>query len=468
VHYLDSNRIPHYFIALERAPASEAWCGRRFAWLGALAVTVGLAGAALPAAAGSPGEDAEHAASNPAFAKFQRALENIRTLHVEPPDEESLVSSALQGMVRSLDPHSVYLDRAAYRAVQQEMRGTFVGLGIEVVVDESYLRVTHALADAPAYRAGLRSGDLIAAMDGQSVAGMSLEQALLRAHGAADSSIALTVLQPGDDVPKLITVTRAIIAQPTVRARTLESGYLHLRITHFRQNTPELMVSAIVDFFARSPEGVAGMILDLRDNPGGSLRAAVAVSAAFLPRSALVVSMQGPRLGADERLYATGDDYLRGAREDYLERLPAIVKTVPLAVLINGGSASAAEIVAGALQDHGRALLVGAPTYGKGSVQSIVPFEDGTALKLTVARYFTPSGRAIQSRGIQPDVKVEQLSEPPKERTGMTFDTANGDFAETGGTLKAVSTSASQHSGAEADRQLKSALSALKLRTVVR
>jgi carboxyl-terminal processing protease len=272
------------------------------------------------------------------------------------------------------------------------------------------VKVVAPIEDTPAFRAGVKAGDLIIKLDETNVKGMTLNDAVKRMRGKPNTDITLTIIRKGDPKPKIVTLTRAVIQIQSVKNKLIEPGYAYVRVTQFQEHTPEKLAAALDSMWKQSNGQVKGMILDLRNDPGGLLNAAVAISAAFLPQNALVVYTDGRTEDSKMRLYASSEYYLRGSKEDYLKKLPASVKTVPMVVLVNGGSASASEIVAGALQDHKRAIIMGTQTFGKGSVQTILPLGNNTAIKLTTARYYTPNGRSIQAKGIVPDIPVEEAT----------------------------------------------------------
>jgi len=350
-----------------------------------------------------------HAAgpSTDSWEKVQRVFDEIRARYPGRIDQNAMANRAIQSMLQGLDPYSTLLDENAYGVFQQDVRGNYVGLGLEVELDQDALTILSSMEGTPAYQADLRAGDRITTLDGVSVAGLSLEQALHLAHGEIDSNLLLTVLRAGENAPRTVTVRRTLVPRANVRDRWLQHGFAYVRIEHFDQSTPPLVMRALSRLGDTAGSKVAGLVMDLRGNPGGSVRAAVAISAAFLPEHSLVVSMEGPSIGDDAQLFAQSNDAAQSAASDAAISARAFAKTVPMVVLVDGGSASAAEILAGALQDHRRALLIGSRTFGKGTVQSIVPLGDGTALKLTVARYLTPSGRAIQGLGIEPDARID-------------------------------------------------------------
>jgi carboxyl-terminal processing protease len=333
----------------------------------------------------------------------------IKSDYVEPVDDKRLIKEAINGMLTGLDPHSAFLDADAYKEMQTTTTGKFGGLGIEVGVEDGFVKVISPIDDTPAHRAGIKSGDFIIKVDETSLRGLSLTEAVKRMRGDAGTEAVLTVLRRGEAKELVFSVRRAVIEIQSVRSRTLEPGFGVIRLTQFEEATGEKLVRAINDVYKQNGGTLKGLVLDLRNDPGGLLNAAVAVSAAFLPKDALVVYTDGRIQDAKMRLHAHKDNYLRNpGREDYLAKLPASIKTIPLVVLVNNGTASASEIVAGALQDHKRASVMGSQTFGKGSVQTILPLPgNSSAIKLTTARYYTPNGRSIQAKGIEPDVPVD-------------------------------------------------------------
>lgn len=341
-----------------------------------------------------------------AHEKLLRAFDAIISRHPEPVDDDAMVARAIQSMVSGLDPYAVLLDRNAYRLLQEEVRGTYVGLGVEVELAQDALTIVSSLEETPAYGAGLRAGDRITTLDGVSLAGLTLEQALHLARGEAGSPIRLTVVSPGDKQPRSMTLTRALIPQLTLHAQRLPDDIGYLRVERFHRTTPDLVRRSLERLYHQSTGKVGGLVIDLRDNPGGSVRAAVEICSAFLPERTLVVTLDGPSIPEDDRTYITPAD-IRPSQENNENPLGPFIESVPIVVLIDGTSASAAEIVAGCLQDHKRARLVGTRSFGKGTVQSVVPLGDGSALRLTVGRYRTPSGRLIQGNGIEPDARVD-------------------------------------------------------------
>jgi carboxyl-terminal processing protease len=321
-------------------------------------------------------------------------------------------------MLSGLDPHSAYLDAEGFKELQVGTQGEFGGLGIEVGMEEGLVKVISPIEDTPAYHAGIKSGDLIIKLDDTLVKGLALNDAVKRMRGKPGSKIVLTIIRKSEPKPLVVTVVRAVIKVQSVKSKLIEPGYAFVRITQFQEHTGEGLASALENLQKQSDGNLKGIVLDLRNDPGGLLTAAVAVSAAFLPKDSLVVYTEGRTEDAKMRLTATPENYLRGnGTNDYLKNLPAVYKNLPMVVLVNGGSASASEIVAGALQDHKRAVIMGTQSFGKGSVQTILPLGNNTAIKLTTARYYTPGGRSIQAKGIVPDILVEDPAAASMDNT---------------------------------------------------
>jgi carboxyl-terminal processing protease len=388
-------------LGTHRVTFRGATAARATTWAAAVALSAVLHG-------GMARAQAEPAQAVDPVSRVGTILEEIKAQFPEAIDERRMIVDAVNGVLGNLDPYSSYLDEADFRALQEEHRGRFGGLGMEVGMEAGVVKVIATYDGTPAQRAGLQPGDRIVRMGETNVHGMTLEQAIQMARGEPDTAITLTVLPRDQEEPRVMTLIRAIIHSQSVKARLLQQGYAYLHISHFNEQTADRMLTALVQMLERSQGGVRGIVLDLRDNPGGLVRAAVAVSAAFLPQDALVVYTRGASPQSTMRFHANSEHYLRGTAPDPLDALPAQVRSAPLVVLVNGRSASAAEIVAGALQDHHRAWVVGTRTFGKGSVQVIIPLGDGTGLKLTTAYYYTPGGRRIQAVGIAPDMVVEQ------------------------------------------------------------
>jgi carboxyl-terminal processing protease len=338
----------------------------------------------------------------------------IKASYVEPVEDKKLITEAISGMLTGLDPHSAYLDQDAFKELQVGTQGEFGGLGIEVGMEDGFVKVVSPIEDTPAFRAGLKPGDLIIKLDETPVKGMNLNDAVKRMRGKPKTAIRLTILRKGDAKPFEVSLLRDIIRVQSVKSKLIEPGYGWIRVSQFQEHTGENLVKHLEALYKQGP--LKGLVLDLRNDPGGLLNGAVGIASAFLPTRTLVVSTDGRTEDAKRKFLAAPEDYLRGNRDDYLKDLPSGVKTVPMVVLVNGGSASASEIVAGALQDHKRATLMGTQTFGKGSVQTILPLGNNTAIKLTTARYYTPSGRSIQAKGIVPDLLVEDPTSPTTGR----------------------------------------------------
>jgi carboxyl-terminal processing protease len=328
----------------------------------------------------------------------------IKSDYVDPVSDDKLIHEAITGMVRGLDPHSDFLDAEAFKELQVDTQGHFGGLGIEVGAENGAIRVISPIEDTPAFRAGIKAGDLIVKIDDTATQGLSLNKAVEKMRGKPGSTIVLTVLRKGVDAPLTFTLVREVINVKSVAFKSIEPGYGYIRVRKFQEDTGADVAKAVRTLYAKGP--LKGLVLDLRSDPGGLLNQAVAVAATFLQKDALVVYTDGRTPDSHMRLTASREDYLRRG-DDYLSDLPAGIKTVPMVVIVDGGTASASEIVAGALQDHKRAKVLGVRTFGKGSVQTILPLSNDTGLKLTTARYYTPSGRSIQAKGIVPDIAVD-------------------------------------------------------------
>jgi carboxyl-terminal processing protease len=335
----------------------------------------------------------------------------IEADYVEPVDQRKLLTQAIAGMVASLDPHSAYLDRAAWRELREGTEGKFVGLGIEIGQGEDgTIKIVAPIEDAPAARAGIQAGDLISHIDGAAVKQMDMDAAIKRMRGAPHSSVVLTVIRKGAPAALRFTIVREEIVQKSVKGKIVAPGYAWVRIAQFQEPTVDDLANKLAAL-AREEPALKGLVLDLRNDPGGLLQGAIGVAAAFLPRGAEVVSTNGQLAESRARFYGRPEYYMLGRGIDPLAKVPDLFKKIPMVVLVNTGSASASEIVAGALQDYKRAAIVGSPTFGKGSVQTIRPLSGEAAVKLTTARYYTPGGRSIQARGILPDVPVDETAE---------------------------------------------------------
>jgi len=320
---------------------------------------------------------------------FTQVFDQIRQAYVEEIDDQALLEMAISGLLNGLDPHSLYMNEKAFGELQESTSGEFGGLGIEVGMEGSFIKVISPIDDTPAYRAGIQAGDLIIKLDDQLVQGMTLTEAIELMRGPKGSKLTLTIVRQNTEGPFEVEITRDIIQVMSVRHRTLEPGFGYVRIAQFQENTGADFREALAELQKES-ETLKGLVLDLRNNPGGLLNSSVEVADALLD-GGLVVYTEGRIPSSREQFYATSGDALKG---------------IPVVVLINEGSASAAEIVAGALQDHHRAVLLGTSSFGKGSVQTVIPLGQKRAIKLTTARYFTPGKRSIQAEGIQPDIIV--------------------------------------------------------------
>jgi carboxyl-terminal processing protease len=340
--------------------------------------------------------------------QFTNVFGAIKNNYVEPVDDKTLINNAISGMVSGLDPHSAYLDADAYRDMQTATQGEFGGLGIEVGAEDGYVKVISPIEDTPAARAGVMAGDLITKINDTPTKGMALNDAVKLMRGAPKTPITLTIMRADHPQPIVLNIVRDVIKVRSVRSKMLDGNIAYVRIAQFQEKTGADMARQLADLGAKQPP--RALVLDLRNDPGGLLTSAIGVAAAFLPRDALVVSTDGRTPDARHKYLATPSEYARG-EGNYLSGLPGWVKTVPMVVLVNVGSASASEIVAGALQDHKRAKVMGNRTFGKGSVQVILPLSEDTAIKLTTSRYFTPNGRSIQATGIEPDYVVADTAQ---------------------------------------------------------
>ena len=388
---------------------------------------------------------------------FSEVFGKIKTDYVEPAEDSALLESAIRGMLTGLDPHSAYLDPEAYRELQVGTTGEFGGLGIEVGMEDGFVKVIAPIDDTPAQRAGVEAGDLIIRIDDTPVKGLTLGEAVKLMRGKPDTKIKLSIVREGVDKPLKIDIVRDIIKVRSVKGRTLEPGFGYIRVTQFQANTGDDLIKAVSELKKENDNEIKGLVIDLRNNPGGVLNAAVAVSDAFLEEG-LIVYTQGRINDSEMEFQATPTDILNGA---------------PLVTLVNAGSASASEIVAGALQDHRRSVIMGNQTFGKGSVQTILPMHNGAALKLTTARYYTPSGRSIQASGITPDILLENIKvtavepsefEPVKEAdlSRHLENTVNGEDGSEGAENSENENEENDAPLADRDYQLYEALNLLK------
>jgi len=337
-------------------------------------------------------------------------FDRVKAEYVDPVDEKKLISDAIAGMVAGLDPHSQYFDKKSFREFRESTGGKFVGIGIEMAMEEGLVKVVSPIEGSPAFRAGMKPGDLITRIDGSPVKGLTVDQAVKKMRGEPNTKVVLTVFRKLESRSFPVTIVREEIRMQSVRAKMVEPGYGWIRVSQFQERTVDDFVRKAEELYKQDPN-LKGLVLDLRNDPGGLLDGAIALSAAFLPADVVVVTTNGQLAESRATFRASPEFYARRGSSDPLRKLPAAMKNVPLVVLVNEGSASASEIVAGALQDHKRATIMGAQTFGKGSVQTIRPLPSDTALKITTARYYTPAGKSIQAKGIVPDVWLDETAE---------------------------------------------------------
>ena len=329
---------------------------------------------------------------------FSEVYMKIKKDYVEKVDDEKLFDDAIKGMLEGLDPHSTYLNEKDFEDLQIGTRGEFGGLGIEVTMEDGYVKVVSPIDDTPAYRAGVKAGDLIVMLDDKPVKGLTLSECVDIMRGKVGTSLELTIAREGENKPLKIKIIRDTIKVKSVKHDILDSNYGYLRITSFQSKTGSSLKNVLLKI--KKKNNLKGIVLDLRNNPGGVLGAAVEVSDTFLDQKKMIVTTSGRMSDAINEFKSSSNDF---------------AKDIPIVVLINGGSASASEIVAGALQDHRRAIIMGTQSFGKGSVQTILPLTRKTALKITTARYFTPNGRSIQAKGITPDIIVKEMKFEKKD-----------------------------------------------------
>lgn len=346
--------------------------------------------------------------------QFAAVFGMVKSDYVEPIDEKKLITDAISGMVASLDPHSQYFDKKSFKEFREGTSGRFVGVGIEITMEDGLVKVVSPIEDSPAHRAGLKTNDLITKIDDTPVKGLTINDAVKRMRGEPNTKVQLTIFRKDENRSFPVTITRQEIKTQSVKAKLVEPGYAWIRVSQFQERTVEDFTRKLEDIYKENP-GLKGLVLDLRNDPGGLLDAAVAISAAFLPENATVVTTNG-QLEESKSIYkAAPEYYLRRSGNDPIRRLNEVskgaFKKLPIVVLVNEGSASASEIVAGALQDYKRATILGSQTFGKGSVQTVRPLGPDTGLKITTARYYTPSGRSIQAKGIVPDVWVDETED---------------------------------------------------------
>lgn len=339
------------------------------------------------------------------FAKVYAITKNY---YVESVTDTKLMNGAINGMLTNLDPHSAYLDADSFKQLSEMTSGEFAGLGIEVSKNkDDSIKVVAPIDGTPAYYAGIKSGDAIVKIDGVPVNTLTLDQAVKRMRGKPNTKVTLTIARKNELKPLVFTITRSKINVKSVKYAWIQPNYAYVRITNFQSNTTKDLANALITLNKENPN-MSGLVLDLRDDPGGVLQSAVGVAGAFLPKNDLVVYTDGRLPTSKQKFYVNPDDYQTDNNStDALAKVPAKFKTIPMVVLVNQGTASASEIVAGALQDYKRAKIMGTKSFGKGSVQTVIPLSKDTAVKLTTALYYTPKGRSIQAKGIAPDIIVQ-------------------------------------------------------------
>ena len=388
--------------------------------------------------------------------KFAEVFGRIKEAYVEEVDDRQLLESAIKGMLSDLDPHSTYLAPREYERLEESTSGEFGGLGIEVGMEDGFVKVISPIDDTPAQMAGVQAGDLIVKLGDKPVKGLSLEEAVKLMRGKPGSVLTLTIMREDQSAPIEIDVERAVIKVTSVKSRMIENGYGYLRITQFQADTGSQFAQALTDLEKARGSALDGLVIDLRNNPGGILQAAVEAADALL----------------DEGLIVYTEGRIRSSRLRFNASAGDLLPDTPVVVLINGGSASASEIMAGALKDHGRAVIMGTQSFGKGSVQTVIPLDEAHAIKMTTARYYTPDGRSIQAKGISPDIEVKpaeltELENQPffteADLTGHLEGESESE-GESKGKNQQGSNKATEQSASPADRdfQLRSALNLLK------
>jgi len=381
--------------------------------------------------------------------KFAEVYAAVKSQYVDAVDDEKFLKDAVSAAVAGLDPHSNYLDLEGLKDFGIATGGEFGGVGIEVTQEKDELKVVSPIEDTPAYKAGMKTGDLITEIDHKPVKGVPLGEAIKKIRGISGSFVELTVLRKTETAPITFKLVRSIIKNPSVKYKLTNLEYPYLRVTQFQEHTGEDLAKALVEIDQKTEGQLKGLILDLRNNPGGMVTSSVAVASAFLQKDKLVVYSDGKTPDSKMRLFANPKNYVGpNPNDDYMNIVPQKFKEIPLIVLVNGGSASASEIVSGAIQDHKRGKVMGTQSFGKGTIQTLLPLSDGSAVKITVARYFTPSGRSIQAKGITPDVVVEETKDGAKDKIATIREadlpnhleekTLNKDSKKSSGNLEAI------------------------------
>ena len=339
---------------------------------------------------------------------FAKVYAIAQSYYVESVSDKKMIKGAINGMLTNLDPHSSYLDKDDFRQLNEMTSGSFAGLGIEVSREkDDGIKVVAPIDGTPAYKAGIKSGDLIVKIDNTPVSSLSLDEAIKKMRGTVGTKVSVTISRKGELKPLTFSIVRATISVKSIKYTMLAPNYAYIRITNFQADTTENLIAALKKIASQN-QNLKGLVIDLRDDPGGLLQGAVGVAGAFLPTNSMVVYTAGRAPNSNQKFYAKPDDYATSeSKIDILAEVPQVFKTIPMVVLVNQGTASASEIVSGALQDYKRAKIIGTTSFGKGSVQTVIPLSEDTAVKLTTALYYTPKGRSIQAKGIKPDVIVK-------------------------------------------------------------
>ena len=357
--------------------------------------------------------------------KLEEVYGKIKSDYVDNIDDKKLMEGAINGLVTNLDPHSSYLDIDAQKDFTAATSGEFSGVGIDTGMEDGLVRVVSPIEDSPAYKAGLKTGDLVFEIDGKNVKGMTLSEAINKIRGPKGTTVTLSVLRKKTAAPLSFSIIRETIKNPSIKFKLSNQDYPYLRITQFQENTGIDLAKNLKLISEQNKGPLKGLVIDLRNNPGGMVSSAVAVAAAFLEKDKLIVYSDGKTNNAKMKLFANPYNYVEGGeKNDYLKDISEEYKKIPIVVLVNNGSASAAEIVAGALQDHKRAIILGTQTFGKGTIQQLFPLKTGSAIKITIAKYYTPSGKSIQAKGILPNYIAEDPSDISDTPVAKTYESS--------------------------------------------
>lgn len=357
--------------------------------------------------------------------KLEEVYGKIKSDYVDNIDDKKLMEGAINGLVTNLDPHSSYLDIDAQKDFTAATSGEFSGVGIDTGMEDGLVRVVSPIEDSPAYKAGLKTGDLVFEIDGKNVKGMTLSEAINKIRGPKGTTVKLSVLRKKTAAPLFFSIVRETIKNPSIKFKLSNQDYPYLRITQFQENTGIDLAKNLKLISEQNKGPLKGLVIDLRNNPGGMVSSAVAVASAFLEKDKLIVYSDGKTNNAKMKLFANPYNYVEGGeKNDYLKDISEEYKKIPIVVLVNNGSASAAEIVAGALQDHKRAIILGTQTFGKGTIQQLFPLKTGSAIKITIAKYYTPSGKSIQAKGILPNYIAEDPSDISDTPVAKTFESS--------------------------------------------